>query len=103
MRHQKLIRDLIPQLIEESGDEARTRTLDTEEYFQALKDKLQEEVEDYLESEDPEELADILEIIRNLIEMHVMTYDELEKIRERKLDEHGGFTQHIFLEEVIEN
>ena len=103
MQHQKLVRDLIPQLIEEDGNETKTRLLDQEEYFLALKDVLKEKVDEYLEGEDPEELADILEIIRSLLETHVITYEDLEIIRRRKLEENGGFTQHIYLEEVIEN
>lgn len=103
MIHQKLVRDLVPQLIEADGNEAVTRVLEHEEYFQALKDKLLEEVEEYRESEDPEELADIIEVIRSLLEMHVITYDELEQIRHRKIEENGGFAQKIYLEEVIEN
>ncbi len=103
MRHEKLVRDLIPQIIEESGHEAITRVLDDEEYFQALKDKLLEEVEEYIESEDPDELADVIEIIRALVNYHSMTYNDLENTRETKLQERGGFTSRIFLEEVIEN
>jgi predicted house-cleaning noncanonical NTP pyrophosphatase (MazG superfamily) len=103
MEHKKLVRDLIPQLIEADGNDAVTRVLEQEEYFQALKDKLMEVVEEYMESEDPEELADILEIIRALLEMHVITYDELEIIRHQKLEENGGFSQRIYLDEVIEH
>ena len=103
MQHHKLVRDLIPQLIEEDGNETRTRILENEEYFQALKNKLKEEVDEYLESEDHEELADILEVIRALLDMHVITYDELEITRRRKLEENGGFTERIYPEEVIEN
>ena len=55
MQHQKLVRDLIPQLIEDGGNEAITRILEQEEYIQALKDKLKEEVHEYLETEDPED------------------------------------------------
>jgi len=94
---------MIPQIIEESGNEAVTRILEDEEYVKALKDKLQEEVQEYLESDDPEELADIIQIIRALVDYHSMSYADLEIVRERKLNERGGFDSHIYLEEVIEN
>lgn len=103
MKHQKLVRDLIPQLIEENGDQAITKTLDQEEFLLALKEKLREEVEEYVESEDPEELADVLEVIRTIIELHLISYDELEQMRLRKFEERGGFQSKIFLEETIEN
>jgi predicted house-cleaning noncanonical NTP pyrophosphatase (MazG superfamily) len=103
MKHEKLVRDFIPQIIEENGDQAITRILDNEEYLLALKDKLKEEVEEYLESEDLDELADIIEVIRALIQFHTASYDELEEIRQKKLDERGGFSAKIFLIETIEN
>jgi predicted house-cleaning noncanonical NTP pyrophosphatase (MazG superfamily) len=102
MNQNKLVRDLIPQLIEENGHEPVIRQLEDEEYFQALKDKLQEEVSEYLENEDPEELADIIEIIRAIIDYHSMTYDELEDTRETKKQQRGSFSERIFLEEIIE-
>ena len=103
MRQDKLVRDLIPQLIESEGHDAITRILENDEYFQELKNKLVEEVEEYVESEDIEELADVLEIIRALLDMHASNYEELEQIRHQKLQEKGGFVERIFLEEVIEN
>jgi len=103
MRCDKLVRDMIPQIIEESGNEAVTRILEDEEYVKALKEKLQEEVQEYLESDDPEELADIIQIIRALVDYHSMSYSDLESVRERKLHERGGFESRIYLEEVIEN
>ncbi len=103
MRCEKLVRDLVPQLIEENGDEAVTRLLEDEEYFQALKNKLKEEVTEYIESDDSEELADIIEVIRALIDYHSMNFDQLESVRRRKLEERGGYTSRIYLEEVIEN
>lgn len=103
MKYQKLVRELIPQLIEEDGNEAITRTLEPQEHFQALKDKLLEEVEEYIESEDTEELADIVEIVRSLLEHHMMTYEDLEQTRKQRIEEHGSYSARIFLEEVIEN
>ncbi|OGF30224.1 phosphoribosyl-ATP pyrophosphohydrolase [Candidatus Falkowbacteria bacterium RIFOXYD2_FULL_35_9] len=103
MIHNKLVRDLIPQIIEDDGDEAVTRVLEDDEYYQALKDKLLEEVEEYLESDDHEELADVLEVIRALVDYHSMTYEDLENTRKMKLQERGGFSERIFLSEVIEN
>ncbi|HCC23563.1 TPA: phosphoribosyl-ATP pyrophosphohydrolase [Candidatus Falkowbacteria bacterium] len=103
MRPNKLVRDLVPQMIEDNGDEAVTKILEQEEYFEALKDKLKEEVEDYLENDDPEELADIIEVIHALSEYHQMTINDIERLRQNKLEERGGFSERIFLEEVIEN
>ena len=102
MRHEKLVRDLIPQIIEENGHEAVIKTLEDEEYLMALKEKLREEVEEYIESEDVEELADIMEVIHAFLEFHTLSYSEVENVRQKKLEERGGFSGKIFLIETSE-
>ena len=42
--YNKLVRDLIPEIIEESGKECRTRILSDEEYLGMLDLKLDEEL-----------------------------------------------------------
>ncbi|MBI2151358.1 nucleoside triphosphate pyrophosphohydrolase, partial [Candidatus Woesearchaeota archaeon] len=61
--YNKLVRDYIPRIIEEKGKIAETHIAGDKEYFAALKDKLQEEVAEYLESGSPEELADIMKVV----------------------------------------
>ena len=59
----KLVRDLIPNVI--PADKLslyKFSIVDKEQYAFLLRNKLQEEVDEYLESEDKEELADILEV-----------------------------------------
>ncbi|MET9079992.1 nucleoside triphosphate pyrophosphohydrolase [Streptomyces sp. NPDC004232] len=68
-RHGKLVRDRIPQIIREDGAEPVTYTAGREEYRSRLRDKLGEEVAEFLESDEdsaPEELADVLEVVRAL-------------------------------------
>ena len=96
----KLVRDKIPEIIAAQGDIPVTRILDEEEYFHALNQKLQEEVAEYLDGFCPEELADILEVIRAIIEQKGMSYGEIEQIREKKRSERGGFQKRISLVEV---
>ena len=45
--YNKLVRDLIPDIIEESGNECRTRILSEEEYLKMLDAKLDEELAEY--------------------------------------------------------
>jgi predicted house-cleaning noncanonical NTP pyrophosphatase (MazG superfamily) len=66
MRYNKLVRDNIHQIIRDEGKEPITHIANDEESFTRLKDKLQEEVDEYLQSHDAEELADILEVIHCL-------------------------------------
>jgi len=45
--YNKLVRDLIPQVIKSTGKECRTRILNEEEYKKELVIKLKEESEEY--------------------------------------------------------
>ncbi len=98
--YNKLVRDNIPQIIENNGEKPITRVLDNDEYGTQLKTKLQEEVNEFLQDESIEELADILEVMHGLLQYKGKTFDDLEKVRKDKFDKRGGFAKKIFLERV---
>lgn len=98
--YNKLIRDKIPEIIEAEGKNYEIRTLGEEEFGDFLREKLVEEVREYLESKNPEELADIFEVLFTLVKNHNLTIEEIEKVREKKLKERGGFDKQLCLEKV---
>ena len=100
MKHEKLVRDKIPEIIEGSGRTARVRILSDEEYQLQLEKKLSEEVEEYQKDKTPEELCDILEVVFALAKTHGITGDELEEMRLEKADERGGFDKKLYLVET---
>ena len=58
--YNKLVRDKIPSIIEKNeGVVPKIRILETEEYIKELNIKLKEELNEYLESGEVEELADL--------------------------------------------
>lgn len=61
--HNKLVRDKIPEIIEKENRRPITKILSKEEYISELNKKLQEEFKEYLEDNNVEELADIVEVI----------------------------------------
>lgn len=97
--YNKLVRDLIPEIIAAKGQEAKTHIAEREEYEQKLREKLQEEVLEFMESGTPEELADILEVVYALGAVAGVDMAQLENIRKKKADERGGFTRRVVLEE----
>lgn len=105
--YNKLVRDLIPQVIESTGKEFRTRILDEEDYKKELIIKLKEESEEYFTArnskESLEELADMLEVIRALAVVHGATWEELEALREKKAEARGGFQERVYLIDVDDN
>jgi len=98
--HYKLVRDRIPEIIEGEGRKAHVRVLDDKEMIKCLENKLQEEVNEYVEDRSVEELADILEVIYALCKMKGVSKEELERTRAIKEIARGAFNEKIFLEYV---
>jgi predicted house-cleaning noncanonical NTP pyrophosphatase (MazG superfamily) len=101
--YNKLVRDLIPEIIEKSGKTCRTRVLSEEEYLQMLDAKLDEELSEYHRDQNIEELADLYELIRAAAIARGYTLEELEAVRAEKAKKRGGFEKKIFLVDVSEN
>ena len=98
--HYKLVRDRIPEIIEKEGRKPYVRILDDQEMMKCLENKLQEEVNEYVEDRSVEELADILEVIYALCKMKGISKEELEQTRAVKEIDRGLFDAKIFLEYV---
>ena len=97
MVFEKLVRDKIPEIIEQDGGQAVTRVLSDEEYRDCLEKKLDEEVAEYHESGELEELADVLEVVCALAQAQGHTVEELLSVCQEKRDRRGGFSQKLFL------
>lgn len=100
--YNKLVRDLIPQIIEKSGKKFDTHIADKEEYLKLLEEKLNEEVNEYLEDKNLEELADVLEVLVGLAGTLGYTEEQLFEKRLEKKEERGGFSDGVVLERVLE-
>ena len=98
MRHSKLVRDKIPEIIRKSGEFPNISIAGEEEYWQKLKEKLQEEVDEFIKDEKEEELVDILEVINAITEFKKIDKDKLEHLRGKKAEEKGRFKERIILE-----
>lgn len=99
MKYDKLIRDKIPQILKDKGIPFITHIATDVEYEQKLKDKLQEEVDEFLEDLNKEELADILEVIYALCDFYKFDKNKVEEIRKKKAEKRGTFKDKIILDE----
>ena len=95
--YDKLVRDRIPEIIESSGKRAVTRVAEGAEYLGYLRRKLLEEVGEYMASGDPEELADILEVVSALGRQAGVPLSKLIEIADDKRRARGGFDGRILL------
>lgn len=102
MKYNKLIRDKIPEIIQSKGLKAITHIADEHEYDEKLKEKLHEEVEEFIKDANEEELADILEVVYALADQLNIDIKDLEALRKHKAQERGGFKKKIILDETVE-
>lgn len=98
--YNKLVRDLIPDIIAESGKTCVTSVLSNDDYLTMLDEKLNEELAEYQESKSMEELADLLEVIRAVAATRGSSIEEVERIRREKAAKRGGFEKRLLLKEV---
>lgn len=97
MDYNKLVRDKIPEIIKNKGEIPITYIASDEEYWQKLKEKLQEEVNEFMRDNNEEELADILEVIAAICEHKKIDIIKLEQLRKNKAEERGRFKDKIIL------
>ena len=89
--------DLLPPNVKNNGSKCEIRTLSNEEYLKELNRKLDEEIQEFKESEDIYEIADILEVLMALAQVHGYDWDDITTIRLNKREERGGFNDRIML------
>ncbi len=100
MKYRKLVRDKIPEIIKASGKTCDTEILSDEEYLVMLDKKLDEELSEYHEAQNLEELADLLEVIKAVAVARGFSLEELYHVCDEKKNSRGGFEKKILLKEV---
>lgn len=98
--HNKLVRDRIPEIIENAGKTPVTHILPDDNYLSELDKKLNEECAEYQADKSIEELADMLEVMYAIAEARGWSVSELEAVRSEKAEKRGGFNKKIYLEYV---
>ena len=102
IEYHKLVRDRIPEIIEEDGKTCECSVLSQQDYISLLDQKLNEELAEYQESKSMEELADLLEVMIAVAAARDSSMEEVEKIRIKKKEKRGGFEKRILLETVTD-
>ena len=103
--YNKLVRDKIPDIIEEKEETPVIKVLGESDYKKELEKKLYEEYKEVIESsgdDRAEELADMLEVIRALARLENKNLNDIIDIADKKNEKRGAFDEKIFLEKVIE-
>ncbi len=99
MIYNKLVRDKIPEIIVQKGGKPVVRVANEETYWQKLKEKLQEEVDEFMKDENMEEIADITEVLDAIVDYKKFNPVEVQQIKDKKAEERGRFNDRIILHE----
>jgi len=94
----KLVRDRIPEIIEESGRTCDYHVADLPEFKKALYEKMCEELEEFVETPNIEEAADMWEVFQAILWAHDLDRHRVERYANKKMAERGGFTKGIIFE-----
>ena len=95
----KLVRDNYPAIAKKKGETMNCHVATPPEYKELLRKKLSEEVKEFLESEEPIELADILEVVRSIAREKGLTFQSILDLRDKKRKEKGGFDKRLVWDE----
>ena len=101
--YDKLVRDRIPELISAEGRQPVVEVLAPGQRVPALIAKLAEETAEVAEASAtdlPEELADVLEVVRALAHEVRLSLDDVVALADRKRELRGGFDDGVFLVRV---
>lgn len=102
IKYEKLVRDMIPDLIKQSGRSYAVKVLRDEAYQDALIDKIVEEIGEFRTTRNEEELADLYEVLDCLVESMEYEPMHIDYLRIKKREARGSFKEGYFLVEVEE-
>ena len=98
--HNKLVRDKIPEIIRNFGNQCEISILKDVEYIEALRQKLVEEANEAataVPDELAQELADVMEVIDALMAATGIELETVKEIQQVKRSQRGRFDNKIEL------
>ena len=96
IRYDKLVRDRIPEIIRASGKSCTTEVLSDEAYLRMIDAKLDEELAEYHQEQNLEELADLLEVLRTAVIAEDILWMNLSPCARRKQQSAAALRRRFF-------
>ena len=98
--YDKLVRDMIPEIIEASGSKCEIETVSDEVALEYLYKKLGEEVSELLKDRNLDEIADVMEVLFAIGKKYGYSDDEVLGRRSEKKNTRGGFEDNLVLKKT---
>jgi len=99
-KYDKLVRDKIPEILESKWIKYTTIQVSWEKRIKRIRNKVQEEVDEFLKDPNIEEMADIIEVLRAFCDEKWINWIEVEKVRLKKIEDRWWFKKWIVLLET---
>ncbi len=100
-KQNKLWRDKLVEICEQTGSKIHWTRLGNEAFAKELKTKFMEEAQEVINASTNEqlieELADVLEVITSLCEVHNFTMEEIIAAQQKKNEKRGSFQGRKFV------
>lgn len=94
----KLVRDKIPAIL---SNDAQFEILSNEDYRKSLRNKITEEAQEVKQAGTRanlvEELGDLEEVIRAILDDASINYEEMDSLRQAKINQKGKFAQKFVM------
>jgi predicted house-cleaning noncanonical NTP pyrophosphatase (MazG superfamily) len=97
--YNKLVRDRIPEIVQEKGTKCNYHIANDEEYLKKLQEKVLEELDEFKLKPSIEEYIDIIEVLEALAKFHNIDLMPMRQRKRMKRQLRGGFDNRIILEE----
>ena len=96
--HNKLVRSKVIEKLKRKRIDHTFHLANKTQYDKGLHEKLLEEAQEFVQARTKQEMADVQEVVRQLVIYHGWDPTEIEKIRLEKFEKEGGFDQPIILD-----
>lgn len=96
----KLVRDKVPDDIRANGKEPTVYTASHDELKKLLLDKFKEEVDEFCDAPNEEDLADVVEVVHGLCKHFGWPIEEIEETRMRKREILGSYAGGTVLKNI---
>ena len=94
----KLVRDYIPEIIMKSGRQCEYFRIESEgQHMAFLKEKMLEELDEFMSEPCEEEAADMLEVFLSMLKIKGISFEEVEDVAFTKRLERGSFNDGFVL------
>jgi predicted house-cleaning noncanonical NTP pyrophosphatase (MazG superfamily) len=98
-----IVRDNVPQMIEERGKKCEYRLLEKEEFKEELLNKLKNEVNELINNPEEKEIADIYEVLESIITQYGFEPMHIDYLKLQKKEINGEYSKGVFLVSVEED